>query len=326
MQSLLPMVMKERYFAAVEREIQRVFDKVIYAPLLRVLRAAHPEYGVRQKEMKNARPTKLDAALRRGQVWYDDGKFTGQFNAQLTVELRSLGAKYNRQTRSWALPSGEVPAELKFAIADASSRAEGLRKGMLEVLDEARPEYFTSEPELGGIYEKVLDEMETDFKKTVPKAIDTVSVTTTLAAAQKEMIAEEWATNLELYIQGWAEENVLKLRQEIQAPVLGGARSESMHEMLQKNYGVSKRKAKFLARQETSLLMAKYHETRLTNLGITEYQWIGADDERERPDHRALNNKIFSFSEPPVTNRKTGARNNPGEDYNCRCKAKPVIR
>lgn len=90
-------------------------------------------------------------------------------------------------------------------------------------------------------------------------------------------------------------------------------------------YGASKAKAKFLARQETSLLMSKYQEERFKDLGITHYKWSGADDQRERPDHKLLNGKIFRFDDPPVTNRSTGAKNNPGEDFNCRCIAIAIV-
>jgi uncharacterized protein with gpF-like domain len=39
-----------------------------------------------------------------------------------------------------------------------------------------------------------------------------------------------------------------------------------------------------------------------------------------------LNGMKFSWTEPPITNKQTGARNNPGCDFGCRCLALPVIR
>ncbi len=60
--------------------------------------------------------------------------------------------------------------------------------------------------------------------------------------------------------------------------------------------------------------------------GILEYRWSTSKDERVRHDHKALDTKIFSFASPPVTNLKTGARNNPGCDFGCRCIAIPIFR
>jgi SPP1 gp7 family putative phage head morphogenesis protein len=337
MKYLRPMLLRERYYAPVETEIQRLFNKIIYAPLSAVFyrySGKPPEYsgpdakGAFKDELKNAgnaTNAALVSAIHRGDIWYADGAFHGLFNAQITVELRKLGATYSRTTQTWALESGNVPATLKFAQAAADDRAETLRKQLLTTLDEMRADYVGSENDLEDIYNGVLDEMEDGFAKTIP-AIEAISITAKLVPEQRERIAKEWSRNLELYIQDWTKQNILQLRSQLQAPVLGGARAESFETLLQDNYGVSRRKAQFLARQETSLLMSKYHETSCANLGITQYRWGGANDARERPDHRALNGKVFSFSDPPVTDQRTGARNNPGEDYNCRCVAIPILQ
>jgi len=81
-----------------------------------------------------------------------------------------------------------------------------------------------------------------------------------------------------------------------------------------------------IARQETSLFVSKYREERYTGAGITEYIWSTSKDQRVRPDHAALDHQVFSWDSPPVTDRATGKRNNPGADFGCRCLALPVIR
>ena len=100
-----------------------------------------------------------------------------------------------------------------------------------------------------------------------------------------------------------------------------GSRAENMVKTIISEYGVSRRKAKFLARQETALLMSKYQEERFKDVGVTKYRWSAAMDARTRPDHKLLDGKIISWDSPPITNRKTGARNHAGADYNCRCVA-----
>ena len=40
--------------------------------------------------------------------------------------------------------------------------------------------------------------------------------------------------------------------------------------------------------------------------------------------HKDLDGKIFEFANPPITNEK-GDRNNPGEDWQCRCEAIPIV-
>ncbi len=45
---------------------------------------------------------------------------------------------------------------------------------------------------------------------------------------------------------------------------------------------------------------------------------------RTRPEHLRLNGRRFRWDDPPVVNRKTGARGHPGHDGQCRCTAEPV--
>ena len=53
--------------------------------------------------------------------------------------------------------------------------------------------------------------------------------------------------------------------------------------------------------------------------GVTEYIWQTAGDERVRPNHRSKDGKKFKWSNPPAD---TG---HPGQDYQCRCVAEPVL-
>lgn len=81
------------------------------------------------------------------------------------------------------------------------------------------------------------------------------------------------------------------------------------------------RKATLLALRANAEHTRKLHESQ----GVTEYVWSTSDDERTRPDHKALDGKRFAYADPPVSNKTTGTRANPGEDYGCRCVAIPVI-
>lgn len=81
----------------------------------------------------------------------------------------------------------------------------------------------------------------------------------------------------------------------------------------------SVKKAKFIARTQTASINAAITKARQQNLGIVEYVWLTAKDgDRVRQTHRNNHNKTFRWDKPPATGH-------PGEDYNCRCVAKPVI-
>ena len=145
---------------------------------------------------------------------------------------------------------------------------------------------------------------------------------------QVTKIAKEYSRNMELYIKDWTEENIIKLREMIMQKTLAGQRYEGIVSSIQETYQVSQSKAKFLARQETNLLATKLKETRYLDAGVDAYKWScvkGSAKHPVRPMHKKLDGKEFSWNNPPIVDDK-GNRKNPGEDYNCRCIAIPIVR
>lgn len=99
-----------------------------------------------------------------------------------------------------------------------------------------------------------------------------------------------------------------------------GQRYTQIAEELQKQLDVTEGRAKFIARDQMAKLNASITEAKQTALGIKEYEWVTAGDERVRESHREKNGQTFLWSNPPDD---TG---HPGEDYNCRCIARPIIK
>lgn len=318
---LRPMTLRAEYFADLEAEIQALLTRIIYEPLVRALAAKHPQEILNDKALPA-----LSTAVKNGTVWYDNAQFKGTFSSTISRELRSIGATWNTKARTWSLSRVEVPSQIQMAIAAANNRAAAIQLDMFSALDAMQPavdipKYSKTKKE----YDKSLQLMDTNWRRTLAPAVDSISIPANLSATQRKVIADEWGNNLDIYIKDFADQSIRELREKIQDNTLTGGRAEGMEKIIMESYGVSARKAKFLARQETSLMMSKFQETRYSAAGITEYRWSGANDEREREDHRVLNGEIFRFDQPPVTNRKTGARNNPGQDYGCRCVAIPIV-
>ena len=259
----------------------------------------------------------LLTAIQDGSVWYEQGHFYGAFNARISSRLRSIGALYHSKSKTWSLEDSQLPVEIRAAQAHADNRYTALRRGFLKTLAEANIDSIDQSLKANDTYKRTISWMDDDFQKSV-KAI---TIAPTLTDTQRDIIAEEWGKNLNLYIKDWAAKSIFELRDKVQNEAFKGRRAESLEAMIRESYGVSQRKAQFLARQETSLLMSKFRETRYGDVGVKRYRWSTSHDERVRSDHKHLNGKIFSFSEPPVTDTRTGARNNPGEDFGCRCVA-----
>ncbi len=98
-----------------------------------------------------------------------------------------------------------------------------------------------------------------------------------------------------------------------------GSRFHSMTQSIQERFGITRRRARLIARDQTSKLNASLTKLRQQELGVEEYIWQTAGDERVRPTHKAHDGKKFRWDNPP---KDTG---HPGTDINCRCVAVPVL-
>ena len=93
---------------------------------------------------------------------------------------------------------------------------------------------------------------------------------------------------------------------------------------IQHIYGVSKRRAKFIARDQIAKLNGQIQRAQQLDAGIDEYIWCTSGDERVRDSHKALEGKKCSWLDPPENS--DGRKCHPGEDYNCRCIGRPVFK
>lgn len=97
-----------------------------------------------------------------------------------------------------------------------------------------------------------------------------------------------------------------------------GRRHEAIADEIEERLGLCEAKAEAIARDQVLTLNGKITKHRHVAAGIKSYIWTTAGDERVRSEHEELDGEEFSWDAPPEPGH-------PGEDYNCRCVAYPVI-
>lgn len=306
-------------FEHLEETVRQLWRKQLYVPLMKAL-------GYPVNKLTNSKRDLADA-LRTGRITYYRGQFSGRFSSTTSKELKSYGAEWDRRTGTFRLPQSSLPQELRAVIAASERQFRAKIADIDKKLAQILPEEIADKLQATKIFDTSLWKVQREFDQTVKN----ITVSSKLSDSQREKIAAEWNDNMKLWIRDWTAEEIRKLRGEMQKTIFTGNRYESAVKTIQKSYGQSQNKAKFLARQETGLLMAKFKETRYMDAGIMEYRWgcvAGSPKHPVRPWHKALEGKIFRWDHPPVTTKPGEAvrRNNPGEDYNCRCFARPIVR
>ena len=177
-------------------------------------------------------------------------------------------------------------------------------------------------------FQQLIDDTLYKTEKRVEASLKNITVMPKITASERERISSEYTKTMQLEIKNWTIKETQNLRKDMKALVLKGGRYESVIGEIQNRYQVSRSKAKFLARQETSLMMTKFKQVRYQSAGITEYTWEcvkGSPAHPVRHYHFLNNGKTFKYSEGAVINAK-GEKKNPGQDYNCRCIDRPHVR
>ncbi|MGH9930719.1 MAG: minor capsid protein [Pyrinomonadaceae bacterium] len=108
-----------------------------------------------------------------------------------------------------------------------------------------------------------------------------------------------------------------------------GMRPGFIAKALQQQFGVTERRAKFIARDQAGKIQGDLNERQQKSVGIEYFRWLDSDDSRVRHKHEEIANKVtafgvgvYSWSSLPLSEK--GEPIKPGQDYNCRCTAIPV--
>ena len=149
-------------------------------------------------------------------------------------------------------------------------------------------------------------------------------------------------------IQSWSKENS-RLITSIQSNLLddvagvtqrGMSAGKSINDIskeIKDRYGVTKSRARTIARTETAKLNSNLTKVRNQELGIKTYFWMTANDgERVRPSHRELHNLLCSWADDTICSRDEGRTwikrksigafvGAPGQDINCRCTSRSNV-
>lgn len=115
----------------------------------------------------------------------------------------------------------------------------------------------------------------------------------------------------------------------VMANMRSGMRPGFIEKALQDQFGVTQRRAKMIARDQTGKIQGELAERQQRDSGFEYFQWLDSDDSRVRDRHRAIAEKVTAYG-PGVYRwdnlplSQDGVPIRPGSDYQCRCTSRPV--
>lgn len=257
-----------------------------------------------------------------------------KFPAALVVAYQRALKAFVKEAndRAWLLIEGRVPALLEQAARErkhdaSTAHADAWGGNVTSLMALVGAQYAGAIT--GGGLKRVIEKQSkaiADFGRRDMTAILTASLGVDVffrepwLAASMEAFTEQ---NVSL-IKGLTGDAQKKIENEVFNAAHRGERWEELAPRLRATIDGSMGRAAFVARDQTAKFNSSLNRLRQKEAGIEEYDWSTSRDERVREMHADLEGQRFNWNEPPVTN-PNGDTNHPGEDYNCRCVAIPVL-
>lgn len=265
-------------------------------------------------------------------------KYTPVFPAGIEREYVRISRQYMcllKESIEEEIPALKEQIMKEHGTYRTDYRADGINDVMalLEKIMDKIQKRFTEKTQGYGLRRKLESLANMTRKLTIREWKKAVDKTLGINIMEDYYMGEFFQTA----INRWVDENI-SLIKTIPADTLGdmrtivkegfvnGKSTTSIMKEIQHKYNVEKSHAKLLARDQIGKLNASINEAQQRDAGIEEYIWDDCGDGRVRESHKALNGHRFQWDTPPVVDTKTGRRCHPGQDYQCRCRAKPVFK
>ena len=159
---------------------------------------------------------------------------------------------------------------------------------------------------------------KTRFYKSIESAIGVDLESIVQDEGLQDILVATTRDNVSL-IKSIPEEYFKKIENIVFSGTIQGGSAKSMIQQIQELNKSTTKRARLIARDQSSKINSALSQQRQQNLGVEEYIWVTADDGRVRETHKQNNGKRFRWDDPP---KKTG---HPGNDIQCRCVARPII-
>lgn len=124
-----------------------------------------------------------------------------------------------------------------------------------------------------------------------------------------------------------ASQHLDAISQIVYSNVMAGNRPSAIEKAIQE-YGVTKRRAKLIARDQTAKVLSTISRAKMQDAGFKYFQWDTSHDSRVRPSHREVQNRktpygvgVYRWDDLPIVD---GEKTSPGMPIQCRCVALPV--
>jgi SPP1 gp7 family putative phage head morphogenesis protein len=220
----------------------------------------------------------------------------------------------------------EYRANPPKTLAQDESSAEAMRKAIRKLTKRWLAKFDEAAEKLAAYFaQSVSARSDAALKKILKDG--GISVEWKMTAAQREVLSATVQENVAL-IKSIPQRYLEQVEGVVMRSVQTGRDLKQLTDDLQKQFGVTKRRAAFIARDQNNKATAALNRARQLEIGVEEAIWVHSHaGKHPRPSHvKAGRDKVrYRVDEgwlDPAINKRIW----PGTEIKCRCVGKPVIR
>ena len=257
--------------------------------------------------------TALEKALLAGTMILQGSNFKGATNAEISKELRELGAVFQSTWGGWHLEITRIPVH----IMEAARRGQEARGTWIHQLQAAIPNLIAPSLVLGSLgfaYRRLYGEVTKQVEKTTGVS---------LFSTPPKDPPQEFYSTVETAFKNFADSERARLASLTLQAHDEGWPTEKLAKFVSGRETLADDRALRIARQAMAFAATEIKAKAYIESGFSKYRWITQQDGRVRDSHSVLHGRVFDWADPPVVNT-LGDRLHPGQDWHCRCLAYPI--
>lgn len=232
-------------------------------------------------------------------------------------EIKLMIRDYEREVKKLSRESGTMDASLSSQVRIMMNKLSGKWAKRFSSAAAGLAERFTSSVNkfADGNLRESLKQLTGGYTLNPPELTPDLEEKVKAATAYNVSLIKSIPEQFHEKIEGFA------LRS-----LTGGDGMKGLYDEILKVGGVTEKRAKFIAEDQTSKITTAFNTERMKSVGIKKLRWLHSGGSAEpRELHLKLDGQVFDIDSPPVIDERTGQRGWGGEVPNCKCTVVPVI-
>lgn len=258
--------------------------------------------------------------------------YSASLRVRYEKELRTLAMKMTSETKRQIIKlfNGEAANEYFERQEELAAMDESISSSSKSLMNKLYNKFYK-------LFAKKADDLAKNMinganntskvalKSSINKLTGGLTLKTNfIPSGLKEVIKSSTAENVSL-IKSIPEEYFKQITGSVMRSITTGTGLKGLIKDIKKYEGVTDRRAKNIAIDQTRKAYNSINKQRMISAGFTKFKWLhSGGGQYPRKDHIEMNGNIYSFDDLPIIDKKTGERGIPGQAINCGCTMQPV--